>query len=152
MTAQRTSPDIGEVREADKTAPEGNALTAENMGGTTPMETDDGGPDQFGPRSNTILETNVDPESSTQPPSKEGGASTPTETSTSPEVPNPLADVLQHASIVEEHRILMGTVVERVQSGKSGLNEAFNSLLTGFEVCDVIFFSACHMKNMSVYG
>ena len=33
----------------------------------------------------------------------------------------------------------MGAVVERVQSAKSGLHEAFTSLLRGFEVCDVIF-------------
>ena len=37
---------------------------------------------------------------------------------------------------MEEHRILMGTVVERVQSIKSGLTEACTSLLTGFEVSD----------------
>jgi hypothetical protein len=33
----------------------------------------------------------------------------------------------------------MGPVVEKVQSAKGGLNEAFTSLLTGFEVCDVMF-------------
>ena len=38
----------------------------------------------------------------------------------------------------EEHRSLMVTVVERVLSAKSGLNEAFMSLLRGFEVCDVV--------------
>ena len=37
------------MREADKTAPEGNALAAENMGGATPMKTDGGGFDQSGP-------------------------------------------------------------------------------------------------------
>ena len=37
---------------------------------------------------------------------------------------------------MEEHRILMGTVVERVQSVKSGLIEACTSLLIGFEVSD----------------
>ena len=39
---------------------------------------------------------------------------------------------------LEEHRALMVTVVERVLSAKSGLNEAFSSLLRGFEVCDVV--------------
>ena len=43
---------------------------------------------------------------------------------------------LQSASIVEEHCILMGTVVQRVQSVKSGLTEACSGLLTGFEVSD----------------
>ena len=33
----------------------------------------------------------------------------------------------------------MGTVVERILSAKSGLNEAFMGLLRGFEVCNVIF-------------
>ncbi|EMS46980.1 hypothetical protein TRIUR3_30728 [Triticum urartu] len=40
---------------------------------------------------------------------------------------------LRSASIVDEHRILMGAVIEKVQSAKSGLNEAYSSLLTGFE-------------------
>ena len=60
-------------------------------------------------------------------------------------------EALQRASIVEEHRTLMGVVAEKVQPAKSGLNEAFTSLLTGFEVCDVIFLTAFHMKNMPVY-
>ena len=38
---------------------------------------------------------------------------------------------------MDEHRVLMGTVIERVQSAKSGLTEACNSLLTGFEVSNV---------------
>ena len=49
-----------------------------------------------------------------------------------------LTDVLRKASISEEHCALMVTVVEKVLSAKSGLNEAFTSLLKGFEVCDVI--------------
>ena len=49
-------------------------------------------------------------------------------------------DALQGASVLEEHHTLMGTVVEKVQSAKSGLDEAFTSLLTGFEVCDVMSF------------
>ena len=40
-------------------------------------------------------------------------------TSTNPEAPNPLMDALQRASVVEEHRTLMGMVVERIQSSKS---------------------------------
>ena len=62
------------MREAVKTVPEGNTSAAENLGGTTPMETDDGGPDQSGPQPNTIPETHVAPKLSEQPPSKEGCA------------------------------------------------------------------------------
>ena len=73
------------------------------------------------------------------PPSKEGGAPIPPVTSVHPEAPDNLLEVLRGASIVEEHRILMGTVVERVQSVKSGLTETCSSLLTGFEVRILIY-------------
>ena len=45
----------------------------------------------------------------------------------------------------------MGVVVEKVQSAKSGLNEAFTSLLTGFVVCGIIFLDAFHMKEICLY-
>ena len=55
-------------------------------------------------------------------------------TSVQPEAPDNLLEALRGASIVDEHRVLMGMVVERIQSAKSGLTEACTSLLTGFEV------------------
>ena len=48
-------------------------------------------------------------------------------------------DMLRYSSVSEEHRTLMGTVVERIMSAKSGLNEVFTGLLRGFEVRNVIF-------------
>ena len=45
-----------------------------------------------------------------------------------------LQDLLERASISEDHRILMSTVIERILSAESGLYEAVGSLLTGFEV------------------
>ena len=59
-------------------------------------------------------------------------------TSVQLEAPDNLVEALRGASIVDEHRILMGTVIEKVQSAKSGLTEACTSLLTGFEVRNVI--------------
>mgnify|MGYP005829537519 FL=1 len=47
-----------------------------------------------------------------------------------------LRGLLERAAISEEHRTLMGTVMERISSAESGLHEAFMSLLTGFEVRD----------------
>ena len=47
-----------------------------------------------------------------------------------------LRELLERAAISEEHRMLMGTVMERIPSAESGLHEAFMSLLTGFEVRD----------------
>ena len=48
--------------------------------------------------------------------------------------PDVLTGLLEQASISEEHRTLMGTVVQRISSAQSGLHEAFTSLLKGFEV------------------
>ena len=57
-----------------------------------------------------------------------------------------LRGLLEEAAISEEHRTLMGTVIERISSTERGLHEAFMSLLTGFEVCKMmyIFDSTAH--------
>ena len=67
-----------------------------------------------------------------------------------PGAPEMLTDMLRQASISEEHRVLMVTVVKKVLSVKSGLNEAFSSLLRGFEVCDVIFSTVFYSPNVPV--
>ena len=102
------------------------------------MGTSDGGQIPFGPQPDTILETYTAPESSERPSPKGGSVPVPPVTSAQPEAPDNLLEALRGTSIVDEHRVLMGVVIEKVQSAKSGLNEAFTSLLTGFEVRDVI--------------
>ena len=68
-------------------------------------------------------------------PSFEGrGAPIPPMAPVHPGVPDNLMEALRGASIVDEHHVLMGAVIEKVQSAKSGLTEACASLLTGFEV------------------
>ena len=57
----------------------------------------------------------------------------PSATSVQPEV------ALKNASIVDEHRSLMGAVIEKIKSTESGLNEACISLIRGFEVCFMSF-------------
>ena len=52
--------------------------------------------------------------------------------------PNTLSGLLEQAALSEGHRTLMGTVLEKISSAKSGLNEAFGSLLKGFEVRDKV--------------
>ena len=54
--------------------------------------------------------------------------------SVQPEAPDNLLEALHSASIDEEHRTIMSAVVEKVQSTKIGLTEAYASLLTVFEV------------------
>ena len=51
-----------------------------------------------------------------------------------PEALDNLLEVLEGASIDEEHRTIMSTVIQKIQSAKSRLSEACASLLTGFEV------------------
>ena len=99
------------------------------------MDTDGGGYLEFGPQPDIVPETNTAPESGGQPPSIEGGAPVPPATSAQPEVPDTLSAALKSASIIEEHRALMGMVIEKIQSAENGLTEACISLITGFEVC-----------------
>ena len=100
------------------------------------METGGEGRTQFDPQLDSIPETEVASELGTRPPSAEGGMPVPLVTPVQPGAPDNLLEALRGASIVDEHRVLMGTVIERVQSAKSGLTEACSSLLTGFEVSD----------------
>ena len=100
------------------------------------METSREGHIQFGPQPDSIPESDAAPESGTQPPLKEGGMHVPPVTPVQPGAPDNLLEALRGASIVDEHRVLMGMVIERVQSAKSRLTEACNSPLTGFEVSD----------------
>src|SRR4051812_19327945 len=50
-----------------------------------------------------------------------------------------LKDLVGRASISGEHRALMGTMIERISSAESGLHEAVRSLLTGFEVREIMY-------------
>ena len=50
-----------------------------------------------------------------------------------------LRDLLERATISEEHSALMGTVIERISSAKSGLHKAVRILLTGFEVREIMY-------------
>lgn len=61
VLSQRISLNHGEVREAVKVATEGKTSVAKQRGKLTPIETGDGGHDQFGPKPNTILETQMAP-------------------------------------------------------------------------------------------
>jgi hypothetical protein len=112
------------VQESRKELPEGGASVVRGSG----VKNND--PKLSGSPPETALEA------SKWIPSKE--CRTPAADSEDPAVPEMLTDMLRQAFISEEHRALMGTVVKKVLSAKSGLDKAFTSLLRGFEVCDVI--------------
>ena len=52
--------------------------------------------------------------------------------------PNILTGLLESAALSEDHHTLMGTVLEKISSATSGLNEDFRSMLRGFEVSSEI--------------
>ena len=113
-------------------APKDESSVAGLMGEKGPTKTGDGGQVQFGPQPDTIPGTHMAPESGERPSPKGGGVPVPPAASVQSEAPDNLLEALRGASIVDEHRILMGMVIEKVQSAKSGLTEACASLLVGF--------------------
>ena len=109
-------------------APQGDLPDSRRKGDKTPKGS------KSGPGPDTAPEPSVVPESGRRPPRKKGKPTTPM-ASVQPEAPDDLLEVLNGASIEEEHRTVMSAVIQKVQSAKSGLTEAHASLLTGFEVC-----------------
>ena len=112
------------MQETKRALPEGGVSVTQSLG------------IKHGSLALSVLEPETVPGASGRIPSKE--YRTPAAASEDPEVPDMLTDMLRRASISEEHRALMVTVVEKFLSAKSGLNAAFTSLLRGFEVCDVV--------------
>ena len=49
--------------------------------------------------------------------------------------PDVLTSLLERSALSAEHRSLMSAMLKKISSATSGLNEAFTSLLRGFEVC-----------------
>ena len=108
-------------------APQGDLPDSGSRGSKAPEGS------EFGPQPNTASEPPVVPGSGRRPPSKRGKTPVPV-TSVQPEAPDNLLGALRSASIDEEHLTIMSPVIQNVQSAKSGLTEAYASLLTGFEV------------------
>ena len=109
-------------------APQGDLPDSRPKGGKAPEGS------KSGPGPDTALEPSTVPESGRQHLRKKGTPTMPA-TSIQSETPDNLLEVLNGASIDEEHRTVMSAMIQKVQSAKSGLTEACRSLLTGFEVC-----------------
>ena len=107
--------------------PQGNLPDSRSKGDKTPQGS------KSGLKPDTVPESSTIPDRGRRAPSKRSKPSEPA-TSVQPEVPDNLLEVLEGASINEGHRTIMSTVIQKVQSTKSGLSEACASLLTGFGV------------------
>ena len=95
-------------------------------------------PDPVRPEDNPI-----DPRSPQRPALEESKQKSPAPSGMRSDV---LRELLERAAISEEHRTLMGTVMERISSAESGLHEAFMSLLTGFEVRKIMYDSPAGLR------
>ena len=127
VSSRRVSPDQQVIRGMMKTLTEGDTSVAQGPGANNE------GPELSGLRPETTSWTNK------RIPSK--GGRTPTSASGGPEAPDILTNMLRQASVSEEHRTLMGTVVKKVLSAKSGLNEACE--VCAIEVFDCVLFTNC---------
>ena len=85
-------------------APQGDLPNSRRKGEETPKGS------KSSPGPDTALEPSVVPESDRRPPSKKGKPTTPV-TSVQPEAPDNLLEVLNGASINEEHRTVMSVVI-----------------------------------------
>ena len=133
VSSRRVFLDQQAVQGMKEAVPKGEPPTVRDTGANNE------GPGLSGFQPTMILETGE------RVPSKDGRA--PTAASGDPAAPDILRDMLRKASVSGEQRTLMGTVVEKILSVKSGLNEAFMSLLRGFEVCDVIFSTIFYLQR-----
>ena len=134
MSARRVPFDQQVTQGTEEAVPEGGAPTIQDSGAD-----DNKGPGLSGSQPTVILEAGE------QIPSKDDcafGAA-----SGDPGTPDMLWDMLRKASVSGEQRTLMGTVIEKISSAKSGLNEAFMSLLKGFKVCDIMFSAMFHLQR-----
>ena len=125
--AEAASQQVPSQEEVVLEAPQGDLPDSRSKGDETPQGS------KSGPRPDTAPESSKVPESGGGPPSKRSKPFEPV-ASVQPEAPDNLLEVLNGASIDEEHRTILSAVIQKVQSTKSGLTEACASLLTGFEV------------------
>ena len=105
----------GGAQDAVWEAPQGETSTVGHMGEPIPMEIGVEGCIQFGPPPNTIPEAHMAPESGERPPLKEGGVPLPPVALVHPVAPDNLMEALRGASVMDEHRVLMGAVIEKIQ-------------------------------------
>ena len=133
VSSRRVSLDQQAVQGMEEAVPEGGPPIDRDSGA------DNEGPGLSGFQPTMILETGE------RVPSKDGRA--PRAASGDPATPDTLRDMLGKASVSEEQRTLVGTLVEKILSAKSGLNEAIMSLLRGFEVCNIMFSTIFYLQR-----
>ena len=109
------------------------------------MNVDGGGDHGSDPQPDTVPEALKAPRSGRQPLLTGGGDPSPPTAFVQPKASGGLSTTLESASIIDEHRTLMGVVIEKIQAAESGLNESCVSLIKCLEVC----VEDCHSIDSS---
>ena len=125
---------LPEMMESETPPPDSSAQEA----GDPEVSSRRASPDPVRPEDNPI-----DPRSPQRPAPEESRQKSPTPSGVRSDV---LRELVGRAAISDEHCVLMNTVMERISSAESGLHEDFMSLLTGFEVCEIICDSTAHVR------
>ena len=110
------------------------------------MNVDGGGDRGSGPQSGTVLEALKALGSGRQPLLTGGGDPSPPTAFVQPKASSGVSTALESVSIIDEHRALMGVVIEKIQAAERGLNESCISLIKGLEVC---LLGDCHSIDRS---
>ena len=119
---------LPEQGEATLETPQGEIPDVGHTGRKIPADCADGSRSKSGSQSDAVPEPPKAPDSGRQPLAKAGGPSVPM-TSVTLEALDSLLEALLGASMDDEHHTLMGAVIQKVLSAKSGLTEACTSLL-----------------------
>ena len=124
---------VPEQGEATLETPQGRIPDAGNAGYKIPADRADESRSKPGSQPDTMPEPQMVLDLGRRPLAREGEPSVPM-TFVAPGASDSLLEALRGASMDEEHHTLMSAVIQKVRSAKSGLTEAYTSLLTGFEV------------------
>ena len=121
-----------------------NTSVAGDQEGRAPLVNEEEEPGQAELSPRTTPETSRRPESGAPDLEKEGTRvpppPMPAQEQASTRWPDEMEDTVTSSSIAEEHRALMGAVLQSIRSMDNGLKEAFSGLLTGFKVSEVMLF------------
>jgi hypothetical protein len=120
-----------------------NTSVTEDQEGTSLLADEGKEPGQSGPPPSTAPEP-PRPSTAQIPPSGEGAGEPTPAPNTSAQAavgwPATLEELVSNSVNIEGHRTLMGAVMQSFRSVQSGLNDAVQGLLTGFEVSQVMIF------------
>ena len=111
VVSKKTFPGRGKIPEVIGVTPQDGSSATGHTGEKAPMETGERVRVPFGPQPDTIPEIYTAPGSSERHSPQGGSVPVPPVTSVQPEAPDNLPEALRGASIVDEHHVLMDTVI-----------------------------------------